>query len=226
MSPDWSAQAEPVPYAQLNDPQSLNLYAYVQNNPMTGRDPDGHYLAPADPSSNGTPQGPDPTCNMNQPSLCIGLGVNGQQGPVQQQVGQDPTLPTAVAPPSSWVDSLMNAIFPKTWGDMASLALAVPTDGLAEGAAPLARGLELSMKFTEEGASDAEKVAKITEEADKFYPSKAGKIEAHHVMPQALGEPKSGPTTDLPASYHQLITNMTRTLRSFPDRGKAGNPPT
>ena len=42
MSPDWSAKEEPVPYAKLNDPQTLNLYAYVQNNPMTGVDPDGH----------------------------------------------------------------------------------------------------------------------------------------------------------------------------------------
>ena len=30
MSPDWSAKEEPVPYAKLDDPQSLNLYAYVQ----------------------------------------------------------------------------------------------------------------------------------------------------------------------------------------------------
>jgi RHS repeat-associated protein len=42
MSPDWSAKEEPVPYAQLDDPQSLNLYAYVGNNPMTRFDVDGH----------------------------------------------------------------------------------------------------------------------------------------------------------------------------------------
>jgi RHS repeat-associated protein len=42
MSPDWSAKEEPIPYAKLGDPQSLNLYAYVYNNPITGVDPDGH----------------------------------------------------------------------------------------------------------------------------------------------------------------------------------------
>jgi RHS repeat-associated protein len=42
MSPDWAAQEEPVPYAQLDDPQSLNLYAYVRNNPLTRVDEDGH----------------------------------------------------------------------------------------------------------------------------------------------------------------------------------------
>jgi len=42
LSPDWSAQEEPVPYAQLDDPQSLNLYSYVRNNPLSETDPDGH----------------------------------------------------------------------------------------------------------------------------------------------------------------------------------------
>jgi RHS repeat-associated protein len=42
MSADWSAQAEPVPYAKLDDPQTLNLYAYARNNPISLVDPDGH----------------------------------------------------------------------------------------------------------------------------------------------------------------------------------------
>jgi RHS repeat-associated protein len=42
LSPDWSAKAEPVPYAKLDDPQTLNLYAYVRNNPLDKTDQDGH----------------------------------------------------------------------------------------------------------------------------------------------------------------------------------------
>lgn len=42
ISPDWSAKEEPVPYAVLDDPQSLNLYTYVRNNPLARTDPDGH----------------------------------------------------------------------------------------------------------------------------------------------------------------------------------------
>src|SRR5271167_2858387 len=42
MSPDWSAKEEPVPYAKLDNPQSLNLYAYVLNNPLKSVDVDGH----------------------------------------------------------------------------------------------------------------------------------------------------------------------------------------
>jgi RHS repeat-associated protein len=43
MSPDWSAQAEPVPYANLDNPQSLNLYSYAGNNPLSRTDADGHF---------------------------------------------------------------------------------------------------------------------------------------------------------------------------------------
>ena len=33
MSPDWSAKVEPVPYAKLDNPQSLNLYDYMAGGP-------------------------------------------------------------------------------------------------------------------------------------------------------------------------------------------------
>ena len=39
---DWSAKVEPVPYSKLDNPQSLNLYSYVYNNPLRTADPDGH----------------------------------------------------------------------------------------------------------------------------------------------------------------------------------------
>jgi RHS repeat-associated protein len=42
MTPDWEAKPTDVPYANFGNPQSLNLYSYVQNNPTTTGDPDGH----------------------------------------------------------------------------------------------------------------------------------------------------------------------------------------
>jgi RHS repeat-associated protein len=42
MSPDWSASPMGVPYARFGDPQTLNLYAYVRNNPLGHADSDGH----------------------------------------------------------------------------------------------------------------------------------------------------------------------------------------
>ncbi|MBB5344471.1 RHS repeat domain-containing protein [Tunturibacter empetritectus] len=54
MSPDWSEDPDPVPYANLENPQSLNLYGYVENNPLSRTDPDGHYRL-------------NPDCACNQP---------------------------------------------------------------------------------------------------------------------------------------------------------------
>jgi len=63
MSPDWAAKEEPVPYATFDDPQSLNLYSYVRNNPLSRVDADGHC--------------PD-ACVIEGPSaLVVGLAVGG-----------------------------------------------------------------------------------------------------------------------------------------------------
>ncbi|MGO9130072.1 MAG: RHS repeat-associated core domain-containing protein, partial [Bryobacteraceae bacterium] len=47
--PDWSARQDPVPYARIDDPQTLNLYGYMRNNPLGGADADGHCGGPNDP---------------------------------------------------------------------------------------------------------------------------------------------------------------------------------
>lgn len=46
MSPDWSDKPQAVPYSSLGNPQSLNLYGYVGNNPMNSIDSDGHLDGP------------------------------------------------------------------------------------------------------------------------------------------------------------------------------------
>jgi RHS repeat-associated protein len=47
MSPDWAKTPQDVPYADLSDPQSLNLYGFVLNNPLSKVDKDGHCSAPS-----------------------------------------------------------------------------------------------------------------------------------------------------------------------------------
>ncbi|MHB8486153.1 MAG: RHS repeat-associated core domain-containing protein [Candidatus Acidiferrales bacterium] len=42
LSADWSSVPAPVPYANLSNPQTLNLYAMVSENPETFADLDGH----------------------------------------------------------------------------------------------------------------------------------------------------------------------------------------
>jgi len=43
-SPDWASAQVPVPYADLHNPQSLNLYDYVGGDPTNHADADGHAL--------------------------------------------------------------------------------------------------------------------------------------------------------------------------------------
>lgn len=42
MSPDWSEDPDTIPYGDLSDPQTFNLYGYVTNNPLRRVDPTGH----------------------------------------------------------------------------------------------------------------------------------------------------------------------------------------
>jgi RHS repeat-associated protein len=44
LSPDWSAIPAPVPYADLTNPQTLNLYQFVGNNPESFSDEMGHAI--------------------------------------------------------------------------------------------------------------------------------------------------------------------------------------
>jgi RHS repeat-associated protein len=61
MSPDWAAKPVAVPYAQFGSPQTLNLYAYVANNPVANRDADGHICIFGIGHCNNDPPLPAPT---------------------------------------------------------------------------------------------------------------------------------------------------------------------
>jgi RHS repeat-associated protein len=43
-TPDWSDRPEPIPYADLREPQTANLYTFGRNNPLAFRDVDGHCI--------------------------------------------------------------------------------------------------------------------------------------------------------------------------------------
>jgi RHS repeat-associated protein len=71
MSADWTAAPSAVPYATLTNLQSLNLYAYVGNDPIDGQDADGHALYVG---SDGSCAGYGDMCGSG------GYGSNGGQG--------------------------------------------------------------------------------------------------------------------------------------------------
>ena len=69
MTPDWAARPTAVPYALFGDPQSLNLYTYVRNDPVSQADADGHISSEAtDPTCADVHGcGDTPTCSRRYP---------------------------------------------------------------------------------------------------------------------------------------------------------------
>jgi RHS repeat-associated protein len=118
-SPDWSARPEPVPYAKLDDPQTLNLYGYLSNNPVATTDPDGHGFwgdlrdnaadfvngvarGAAASATVGTMPGSGPSSSdtvLNRVGQAVGSGIVGYIGTTAAQVGGAGavlTSPTAI----------------------------------------------------------------------------------------------------------------------------------
>jgi RHS repeat-associated protein len=84
MTPDWAARATTVPYAVFGDPQTLNLYSYVENGPINRADADGH--------------GADGNYFQNHDSDCAPGGANGCYGiSLSQAVGLDQSDSNAAA---------------------------------------------------------------------------------------------------------------------------------
>ena len=98
ISPDWSAIPAPVPYANLTNPQTLNLYAMVHDNPEAFADLDGHGAIAMSSQGNTIAE----ACGT--PGAC---DLGPQQ---QQQAQQPPTLSLSGSVTSSSVDSNGNPV--------------------------------------------------------------------------------------------------------------------
>ncbi|HKS65629.1 MAG TPA: IPT/TIG domain-containing protein [Candidatus Acidoferrales bacterium] len=94
LSADWSSVPAPVPYANLTNPQTLNLYAMVSDNPESFADLDGH----DEIKNTGVCEG-DKVCSGEGPDLLIEAGEflrnvtdedsNGQTEPAAEQKADD-----------------------------------------------------------------------------------------------------------------------------------------
>jgi RHS repeat-associated protein len=71
MTPDWAEGPSPVPYASIGFPQSLNLYAYAENNPVTLADASGHCSDASDPGASQN------TCPNYDPNAAPGSSGEG-----------------------------------------------------------------------------------------------------------------------------------------------------
>ena len=96
MTPDWAAKPTAVPYALFDDPQSLNLYAYVGNNPNTGIDLDGHVSE----NNIGDPGTQDSFCTTED--TCNNLnGTSGSSSNGGSPSGQNSDSSNPPAPPGA-----------------------------------------------------------------------------------------------------------------------------
>jgi surface antigen len=86
MSPDWANKPEPVPYATLDHPQSLNLYTFAQNNPESAPDLDGH-KTPTDTlwSGSGGPNEGLQNLESDQSKMMVDTVEQEQKRKAQQQ---------------------------------------------------------------------------------------------------------------------------------------------
>jgi RHS repeat-associated protein len=104
LSPDWSGDPDPVPYAELDKPQSLNLYSYVENNPLRSTDPDGHMHEECAKSTTST-QDADGTIHMTVSEHCqvvADVGDNWEKRstiPIMNWMQRHPVLTSVLAGP-------------------------------------------------------------------------------------------------------------------------------
>jgi len=80
LTPDWADKPTAVPYAEFADPASLNLYAYVRDNPLNRMDPDGHICILGIGSTCGGEAPPPPPPPPKPPKMQGVNPVTGQEG--------------------------------------------------------------------------------------------------------------------------------------------------
>jgi RHS repeat-associated protein len=236
LSADWSSVPAPVPYANLTNPQTLNLYAMVSDNPESFADLDGHYAfqtplefitgcaadlkgCPDQQSSSSTSQ------NTNAAGAITSSTKPTENKPAQAnaavQVAKDTVVGGAKEAANTVID-LANLINAPIDAGLAKLGInfsfgqGTELSGSTPGEKGAMTGLFILSFFTPAGEEKAAAtIERLTADAEKAYPKLAGKLQDHHIIPQYLGGAKDGATSRIPAAYHQLITNEFRALAPY-----------
>jgi RHS repeat-associated protein len=211
LSADWSAIPAPVPYANLSNPQTLNLYATVSDNPETFADLDGHCEGEngAQPGQTSCGNSPTPATDQAKRNAAVQVAKDTIVGAAKETANTVIGLANLVNAP---IDAaLANFGINFSFGQGKDLEASTPGEKGAMIGTSL--GLLLVPGAGEEKA--ATKIGTITADAEKLYPKLAGKFQEHHIIPQYLGGATDGATARIPAAYHQLITNEFRALAPY-----------
>jgi len=205
MSADWSPNIQPVPYASLGDPQSLNLYIYAGNNPLSRFDLDGHnwFTQFAQGLADSTYR---PFVQIVEHPIATAQGIGTA---IEHPIVTGRAIGSAV----------VGTVEAAAHGDGRAIGQIVGTVGMAVAGGAIARGVGVAGEVGAEAGSFVGETTSVTTEetyavrlaeAQEAYPGKAGTIENHHIAPKYLGGDPNGPTVPLDGAYHQTITNEFR----------------
>ena len=223
LSADWSNVPAPVPYANLSNPQTLNLYSMVGDDPESFADLDGHCqsIEQIEGPGGGQDRCPQETKDKNVEAGNTNAAQNNAsqstnsafQFAKDEAIGMGKEAYNTLAGLDNWFYSGVNAVAGTNF-HVEELKPATP------GEASAMLGTSLALLAIPGGGetkvlSKGEKIAQLTTDAEKLYPKLAGKLQDHHVIPQYLGGAKDGATARIPAAYHQLITNEFRKLAPY-----------
>ncbi len=210
-SPDWSERPEPIPYANLGDPQSLNLYGYVHDNPLLAPDPDGHGCEA------------DAGGDTKKWMACKGVSsqITGYTVEVVAQVVKDTVVGGVKGAANQVIDAAnttnnavnsMLSLTPISYRFQPIPEFESSTPGQKSAMAGV---FIVSLFFGAGEEETAAKIGTITADAEKLYPKLVGKLNNHHIVPKYLGGAADGATVSIPAAYHQMITNEFRRLAPY-----------
>ena len=160
MSPDFNESGddpEPIPYARLENPQSLNLYSYVNDNPLSRVDANGH-LQLCGYTTSGTNAGGDTVVNAN----CVDLP---DPPTIRQTIRQAIYQAVTSAPPGQQVPRMSpansNRFDPLSLlyggGTLLSPNAKATLDKLNKGE-PLPQGQKAGAKWRNDGSQGAQKL--------------------------------------------------------------------
>jgi RHS repeat-associated protein len=179
LTPDWASKAVAVPYADFGNPQSLNLYSYAKNSPLSTADLDGHCDAVCIFNTVATIAagiGRDGGVKPYAKNLAIGSGKG--LGALAVRAGRLATAPNVAYGIASQATPLPQAVTPSnlTQAQASFATQAVVTTGAGLAAGPAIGALESASMGAESLATTA--VTHFTSDARMAAISESGTLNA------------------------------------------------
>jgi RHS repeat-associated protein len=218
LSADWSSVPAPVPYANLTNPQTLNLYSMVSDDPESFADLDGHCWPPSACA--------DVIDSYVQVFRQDGMAVNDHTSPAVAAIntfanGVTADLASGAADVLRLGNGLAAAIDSAKQGDYLGAASNLSQDGgrvgqvilgvtaVAASASPAVNAQEVAQKAGPGNTSPETPAGRVDLTGDSHYSKAAGKdIDTPHVHENASNtNPATGQTYNFQQKVPRPATN-------------------